>query len=93
MPTRRARHTITETQPVERALRRLRTLEPGTPVDFKELVILGAQVKAERLERGERSAGEHRRALVEELLALRADDRLDAAAGLALHDSGWVRDG
>jgi len=45
------------------------------------------------LERGERGAGERRRALVEELLALRADGRLDAATGLALHDSGWVRDG
>jgi len=62
-------------------------------MDFKELVILGAQAKAARLERGEGGAGEHRRALVEELLALRADDRLDPAAGLALHDSGWSRDG
>lgn len=62
-------------------------------MDFKELVILGAQAKAARLERGKGGVGEHRRALVEELLALRADDRLDAAAGLALHDSGWARDG
>ena len=93
MPTKRPRHTITETPPVERALRRLRTLEPGVPTDFKELVILGAQTKAARLERGERGAGEQRRALVEELLGLRADDRLDVATGLALHDSAWVRDG
>ena len=91
MPTRRPRHTITETPPVERALRRLRALRSGSRVDFKELVILGAEEKAARLER-EGDGSQRHEALIEEFLALRADDRLDAAAGLALHEDGWARD-
>ena len=78
---------------MERALRRLRSLEPGAPIDFKELLILGAQAKAARLKRTAEGGTEHGSALVEEFLALRADDRLDAAAGLALHQSGWARGG
>lgn len=93
MPTRRQRHTITETPRVERALRRLRGLEPGGRIDFKELVILGAEAKAARLERTAGPGTDHRGALVEEFLALRADDRVDAAAGLELHESGWARAG
>jgi len=78
---------------VERALRRLRTLQPGARIDFKELVIIGAQAKAARLDRGGRTETERRRTLIEEFLALRADDRLDAETGLALHDTGWARAG
>ena len=78
---------------MERALRRLRSIDPGARIDLKELVILGAQVKAAGLEREEHSGVERRRALVEEFLALRADERLDAEAGLALHESGWARIG
>ena len=88
MPTRRPRHTVTETPPVERALRRLRTLQPGA-IDFKELVILGAHEKAARLERG--GDGTDRSSRIEDFLALRASERLDAGAGLALHESGWTR--
>lgn len=91
MPTRRQRHTITETPPVQRALRRLRALEEETRIDFKELVILGAEAKVSRLERGEAGGVERRRALLEEFLALRADDGLDAGSGLALHESAWAR--
>ena len=78
---------------MEQALRRLRSLEAGARIDLKELLILGAQAKAARLEGTAEGGTEHRRALVEEFLALRADDRLDAAAGLALHESGWARAG
>jgi hypothetical protein len=91
MPTSRARHTFTETPPVERALRRLRSIEPGARIDFKELVILGAQAKTAQLERAGGGDTERRRALVEEFLALRASHGLDADAGLALHESGWAR--
>ena len=91
MPTRRPRHTITETPPVERALRRLRALRSGAQIDFKELVILGAEEKAARLQRDGEGAQRHE-TLIEEFLALRADDRIDAAAGLALHESGWAPD-
>jgi len=88
VPTSPARHTFTETPAVERGLRRLRSIDPGARIDFKELVILGAQAKTGQLERG---GAERRRGLVEEFLALRADDRADVGAGLALHESGWAR--
>jgi hypothetical protein len=91
VPTSRARHTFTETPPVERALHRLRSIDPSARIDFKELVILGAQAKTAQLERAGAGGADRRRALVDEFLALRADDRLDAGAGLALHESGWTR--
>lgn len=49
MPTTRPRHTITETPTVHAALEKLREKLPGERIDFSELVILGAQVKAHRL--------------------------------------------
>jgi hypothetical protein len=56
VPTTRPRHTITETPPVHEALDQLRAQMREAPVwpredriDFAELVILGAQAKAERL--------------------------------------------
>ena len=54
-------------------------------------MILGAQEKAARLER-EGDGSQRHEALIEEFLALRADDRLEAAAGLALHEGGWAHD-
>jgi hypothetical protein len=93
MPTRRPRHTITETPPVEQALRPLRTLQPERRIDFKELVILGAQTKAGQIEPEGGDPDQRHRALVEKFLELRADDQIDVAAGLALHDSGWARTG
>jgi len=91
MPTRLPRHTITETPVVERALRRLRQLRPGARIDFKELIVLGASQKAAQLEA---EAGKARQgpAPIEEFLALRADDGLEADAGLSLHESGWVHE-
>ena len=47
MPTTRPRHTITETPPVQAALDQLRS--KGERIDFAELVMLGAEVKARRL--------------------------------------------
>jgi hypothetical protein len=49
MPTTRPRHTITETPPVHEALDELRAKLNGDPIDFAELVILGARAKARRL--------------------------------------------
>ena len=48
MPTTRRRHSITETDAVERALEPLRAR--GVEVDFGELVTLGAAAKAEQLD-------------------------------------------
>lgn len=78
-----------ETPPVERALRRLRALQPGQRIDFQELVALGAEHKAQQIER-EGDGGERRRALIEQFLDLRAED-VDANAGLDIHESGWTR--
>lgn len=91
MPTKRLRHTVTETPPVERVLRRLRRAQPDERIDFKELVILGAEVKLERVERGAGRDTDRRDNRVNSFLALRAGDCMDVAAGLALHESGWVR--
>jgi hypothetical protein len=49
VPTTRPRHTITETPPVHEALDELRAKLNGDPIDFAELVILGARAKARRL--------------------------------------------
>jgi hypothetical protein len=49
VPTTRPRHTITETPPVQEALDELRAKLSGDPIDFAELVILGARAKARRL--------------------------------------------
>jgi hypothetical protein len=81
---------VTETPLVERALRRLRVLRPGQRIDFQELVALGAERKAQQLER-DGDEGARRRALIEEFLDLRAGDDADADAGLGLHESGWTR--
>jgi hypothetical protein len=49
VPTTRPRHTITETPPVQAALDELRAKLNGEPIDFAELVVLGARAKARRL--------------------------------------------
>lgn len=92
MPTDRLRHTFTETPPVERALRPLRTLLHNRRIDFKELVILGAQEKAARLERENGDVEQSRRELVEEFLAMRDGDGVDAKVALAIHERGWAAD-
>jgi hypothetical protein len=57
VPTKRRRHAITETPPVEAALDELRRELGGERVDLGELVILGAAAKLEAL-RDERGGGE-----------------------------------
>lgn len=49
VPTSHPRHTITETPPVREALDDLRARLGGQRVDFAELVVLGAGVKARQL--------------------------------------------
>ena len=50
MPTSRPRHTITETPTVEKALDELHSaLSDGAPIDFGELLAIGARAKARRL--------------------------------------------
>jgi hypothetical protein len=50
VPTTRPRHTVTETPPVQEALSELRTeMRSDAAIDFAELVVLGARVKARHL--------------------------------------------
>ena len=90
VPTSRQRHTITETPPVEEALRRLRELEPGS-VDFKDLLIRGANSRITELEKLGDGGSVTREDLIEEFLRVGPED-LDVEVGLALHERGWARD-
>jgi hypothetical protein len=60
MPTTRPRHTITETPPVQEALDELRAKLEDEPIDFAELVILGANAKARRLRQDSEKARQAR---------------------------------
>lgn len=90
MPTSRARHTITETPPVERALKRLRDLEPDG-LDFKDLLIRGATARADELEQQMGPGAPTKQDLIERFLRI-GPDELDFEAGLAVHDGGWLRE-
>ncbi len=68
MPTTRPRHTITETPPVQEALDRLRAQMGSQKVDFAELVVLGAEVKEQRLQRDSDAAREARERLARDIL-------------------------
>jgi uncharacterized membrane protein len=89
MPTKRPRHAITETPPVQAALDQLRT-ELGTQrVELGELVVLGASAKlaALRAERGQNAA-------LRERLAARVrlrDVPSDREAADEVRASGWAR--
>lgn len=51
MPTTKPRHTITETPEVKQALDEVRAKLPeGEKIDYSELLRLGAEVKARRLD-------------------------------------------
>jgi hypothetical protein len=63
VPTKRRRHAITETPPVEEALNDLRGELNGERVDLGELVILGAREKLARLRAKELRNAELRREL------------------------------
>ena len=79
MPTTKPRHTITETPPVQAALEELRSKLPGQRIDFSELVILGAEVKARRLPDLGEEAQRARRELAEWISA-GAGPEMDIAA-------------
>ncbi len=89
MPTKRRRHAITETPPVERALQPLRERLAGERLDLAELVILGAGEKLARIEDEERQTHEARSWLAERI---RGDEPLvDPAAAERVRRGGWVR--
>ena len=67
MPTKRRRHAITETPPVEEALNELRDELSGERIDFGELVIRGAREKLAELRAEESRGAERRRELADAL--------------------------
>ncbi len=68
MPTKRRRHAITETPPVEEALKELRDELNGERVDLGELVILGAREKLAGLRAEEGRNAKLRRELADAIL-------------------------
>jgi len=88
MPTKRRRHAITETPPVQAALDELRRELGKDDLELAELVILGAREKLERLR-----AGDERVALRRQL-ADRIRTRevpVDSRAAEEVRRSGWAR--
>lgn len=89
MPTKRRRHAITETPPVEAALDELREALGDDRVELGELVMLGADVKLAAL-RAEREGGAAlRRRLADRVRSGELPVSLEAAA--EVRASGWAR--
>jgi hypothetical protein len=91
MPTKRRRHAITETPPVQEALDELRGVLGEDRVQLGELVILGANVKLEELraQRDDRSARLRRLA---DRVRSRDMPGIDREAAEEVRHKGWVRD-
>jgi hypothetical protein len=91
MPTKRRRHAITETPPVEAALDELRGELGGERVKLGELVILGANVKLAELraQRDDRAARLRRLA---DRVRTRDMPGIDREAAEEVRTKGWVRE-
>lgn len=90
MPTKRRRHAITETPPVEAALNELRRELGAERVELGELVVLGATAKLESI-RAERDGD----ARLRRRLADRVRSRslpVDAHAAELVRRTGWARE-
>jgi hypothetical protein len=89
MPTKRRRHAITETPPVEAALDELRAALGDERVEMGELVILGAQEKLARVRAEQEDTSALRRRLAERVR--RRDISADRAAADEVRRAGWAR--
>ncbi|HET7443254.1 MAG TPA: hypothetical protein VFJ57_01205 [Solirubrobacterales bacterium] len=91
MPTKRRRHAVTETPPVQAALDELRAELGEERIQLGELVILGANVKLAAL----RSRRDDRAARLQSL-ARRVRNRempgIDLGAAREVRTKGWVRE-
>jgi hypothetical protein len=89
MPTKRRRHAITETPPIEAALDELRRELGSDQVQLGELVVLGARAKLERI-RGDRDATAGlRRRLADRVRT--GSLPVDRDAADEVRRSGWAR--
>ena len=89
MPTKRRRHAITETPPVQAALDELRGELGGERIELGELVVLGADAKLAAL-RAERAGGaELRRRLADRIRSGTVPVSREAAE--EVRASGWAR--
>ena len=89
VPTKRRRHAITETPPVQEALDELRRELGAEPLRMSELVILGAQQKLTRL-RAERGDVQARRKRLADRVRAR-DLPVDVDAADEVDRIGWAR--
>lgn len=89
MPTTRKRHSVTETDPVQRALEPLRSA--GVPIDLADLVRRGAESLADELA-GRRADDEHRARLRQRFVDRTArGDGIDVDAALEARGRAWSR--
>jgi hypothetical protein len=89
MPTKRRRHAITETPPVQAALDELRQELGNDGVELGELVVLGAGVKLEAI-RSERDGDAAKRRRLADRVRSRATGA-DVEVADEVRSSGWAR--
>lgn len=89
MPTKRRRHALTETPPVQAALDEVRHALRSDDVDLAELVILGAREKVAQLHREQRRTSELHRRLAQRIRA--RDVPVDVSLADEVRQSGWTR--
>jgi hypothetical protein len=90
VPTKRRRHAITETPPVQEALDELRQeLGDTARIEFGELVILGARQKVSQLRATHNDTTSRRRQLAERIR--RRDLPVERAAADEVRRAGWAR--
>ncbi|MEI7714498.1 MAG: hypothetical protein WCI78_00165 [Mycobacterium sp.] len=90
MPTRRRRHAITETPPVEVALDELRRELGSDRVELSELVILGAAAKVASIRVDRASGAALRRRLADRIRSRSLP--VDAEAAEQARRTGWVHE-
>lgn len=89
MPTKRPRHAITETPPVQAALDELRRELGDERLDLGELVILGAHEKLHRLRLTDARTATLRRSLANRVLT--GNIPVDPEAADEVDRIGWAR--
>lgn len=89
MPTKRRRHAVTETPPVQAALDELRAEVGDARIELGELVILGAQHRVAQLRAGRDETSARRRQLAERIR--RRDIPADRSAADEVRRAGWAR--